>query len=186
MHCALAGVGLEAYKSFDRRSQLPSFPRAGSGFTPLATLALALFEAMATDWFVSRYQAAGICTAGSGLLVERWQDIRDSSELYDRDILFGRVLAAGPRLVPVCGTLDEITPDFPDVISILLISATRVAGTIRARASRLDFDLTEFWANPTARQIEPPAFWAEQPAIMVAADRKATKRPPKSRTKKDR
>jgi hypothetical protein len=166
--CALAGMHIEAFKTLGRRRQLPTlppslppFPRDRSRFTPLEMLSLAIYEAAANDWGVNRYQAATICTAGADLLLERWCDIRDSSEWLDRDILFGRVLTFGPRLAPACGTFYEIVRDFPKAISILLISATRVAITIQNRAADLKIDLTEFWTEPfpLAPQLEPSA-WA--------------------------
>jgi hypothetical protein len=171
LHCALAGTEFELLKTLERRGQAPSFPRGSrNGFTPLATLGLALFEAMAREWHVHRTYAAGICTAGAPLLVERWRDIRDTSETFDRDILFGRVLSSGPRILPACGPLDEIARDHPGASSALLISASRVAATIRARARRLDLDLEGFWAQPESTE----GFWAEPPTSISAP-----RRPPK-------
>jgi hypothetical protein len=165
LHCALAGTEFELLKTLERRGQAPSFPRGSrNGFTPLATLGLALFEAMAREWHVHRTYAAGICTAGAPLLVERWRDIRNTSESFDRDILFGRVLSSGPRILSVCGTIGEIACDHPSAISVLLISATRVAATIRARALRLEIDLKDFWAEPESTG----EFWAEPPTPTLA------------------
>jgi hypothetical protein len=158
MHCALAGIDVEAFKTLRRYRRLPVLSdrlRGKNGFTPTETLALAVFQVMTTQFHLAREQAAGICSQAT-ILAQRWAAIRDTSAKLrtgelppGSDIMFGRVVLPGGSFKPVCGTSEAIALDNPAAIGIITFSVSRVAATIRSRALSLKIDLDEFWACPT-------------------------------------
>jgi hypothetical protein len=171
-HCALAGLSVRAYMSRRRRFQLPDIPAhlkapAGKGFYPLETLALAAANAFVEQFAMAPERAAGICSRMDEVALQQWNAIaRTSNHPSDeRNVLFGRALildrSLQPRHVPVCGTLAEISRNYPSPRWLVTISLSVIGSLLRARATRgaaqkLDINMEEFWAQPVERPPEMP------------------------------
>jgi hypothetical protein len=169
VHCALAGMDIEAFKTLQRYGRLPVLPaefRPEKGFGPLETLVLATYNAMVEQFQeqhnrMFRAYAADICSAAA-ILSTRWNELRETlmqRRLAEKnELLFGRVTlpgtlrdGGGPR--PVLGTFEEIAAEHPAAITIIAISVSRVADLLRNRAAKHGIDIEQFWAEP----FLPPA-----------------------------
>jgi hypothetical protein len=168
-HCALGGIKVEAFKTLQRYGWLPVLPaylRSEKPFTPIETLVLAIYNAMYEQHRIARVYAANICSRAD-ILVTRWSELRQTAaerrEAKKPEILFGRVMRAQkqdqgekfPVVEPILGTLEEIANQHPTALTIIAVSVTRVAGTIRSRALNHKIDLTDFWVEPVPASPVP-------------------------------
>jgi hypothetical protein len=164
VHCALADIKVESFKTLQRYGWLPSLPpylRPSKPFAPIETLTLALYNAMYEQHHISRVYAADICSAAH-VLVSRWNALRETAaerrQAGKQEILFGRVMrlpneAEGERLPaiePVVGTLEEINLRHRTTISLIAVSVTRVSNVVSNRAMKHGVDLDLFWSEPTS------------------------------------
>jgi hypothetical protein len=173
LHCALAGIEVEAFKTLQQYGRLPVLPaafRPDKPFGPLETLVLAVYNTMAEHHHVARAYAANICSAGAEVLSERWDELRQTAaqrhDAKEDELLFGRVTfsAAVPlpdARKPVVGTLEEIAAEvaaerrrrqernqqYPTT-STITVSITRVANQVSHRAAKHGIDIEQFWTEP--------------------------------------
>lgn len=163
IHCALAGIDVEAFKTLQRYGRLPVLPahlRPNKPFGPLDTLTLAIYNTIVEQHRVAREYAANICNE-AGVLLTRWSELCDSVEQRrlagKEELFFGRITLpgtlaqrGGPK--PAFGTLEEIAAQHMFAITIIAVSATRIANLISNRAVRHGVDLGHFWATPATKQ----------------------------------
>jgi hypothetical protein len=171
VHCALAGIKVEAFKTLQRYGWYPSLPsylRPGKPFAPIETLTLALYNTICEQHRVHRAYGADICS-GADILLTRWEEMRETvaERRYDGkdEIMFGRatypgLLADGGGPKPVLGTLEEIAAEHQEAMAIITVSVTRVGNVVSNLAMRHGVDLDEFWAEPASSQrssaVKPP------------------------------
>jgi hypothetical protein len=166
VHCDLAGIKVEAFKTLQRYGWLPTLPpylRPAKPFAPIETLTLALYNAICEQHRVHRVYAANICS-GADILLRRWEEMRETvaERRHDGkdDIMFGRAMypglladGGGPR--PVLGTLEEIAAEHKEAWTIITVSVTRVGNAVSLRATRHGVDLDQFWAEPASSKRSP-------------------------------
>jgi hypothetical protein len=169
LHCALAGLQVEGFKTLQEYRRLPRVPnelKADKPFGPFETFMLATYNALVEYNRVPRERAADICSAGAALFAARWADLRETAEerrlAKKSELLFGRVdLAGTPKqdggTEPVLGTLQEIAKQISAIekiaperkaFAITAVSVTRVASQIHNRAAEHGIDIEQFWAAP--------------------------------------
>jgi hypothetical protein len=166
VHCDLAGIKVEAFKTLQRYGWLPTLPpylRPAKPFAPIETLTLALYNAFSEQHRVHRLYAANICSSAD-ILLTRWEEIRKTTANWQREleteILFGRATYPGlptdrGGAKPVLGTLEEIATEHPGAMAIITVSVTRVSESVTSRAERRDIDFNQFWTEPASSKRSP-------------------------------
>jgi hypothetical protein len=167
-HCNLAGIDIEAFKSLQRRGLLPTADGTEEelgwkklGYTPFEAMLLLIANSLADEQSLSRLRAAKIAALGYGPINWNWVSVRQTSAELVRgatpaaEFLYGEIGLSDGTSEIMCSTFARIARKFRSARFVTLVNVSRIAATMRIRASDLKIDLEEFWNCKYAKC--PPA-----------------------------
>jgi hypothetical protein len=157
---ALTKLNTDAHTTLKRRDLIPVPNKVDRGYTPFEAFSFNLAERLVNGpdgHGMSRALATGIVRDALTLIAARGAEIEETGLSFRRvegvrPILVGRVIVGG-RAVPFCGTADELAEVIvgnPEVLDVMLTSATASFAVLWARAQYHDIDLTGMWPDPAS------------------------------------
>jgi hypothetical protein len=156
---SLTGDSVDRFDWKVRSGNLPTLRVDGQKrgkYTPLEALLMIIANALSDAQHLAPTRAAEIASQAAPLVELNMRKIAQTSEQHSQgappkaDIFFAKLLnpnadGSPPSAVRLCDTFAQIARKFPSPVQIDLVNVSRCAAEMRARASRADIDLDEFW-----------------------------------------